>query len=100
MSDQLPRIDALDWDDWNRAHIAKHQVVPGEVEEVVVGDVIARASYKNRVAVTGPTGAGRMLTVIIGQSPHRRHHYYVLSARPASRVERTEYQAARGGGRP
>lgn len=100
MSDRPPRIDALDWDDWNRAHIAKHQVTPAEVEEVVVGDAIARASYKNRVAVIGPTGTGRMLTVIIGESPHQRHLYYVFSARPASRVERGEYQAARGGDPP
>lgn len=100
MSDRPPRIDALDWDDWNRAHIAKHQVTPAEVEEVVVGDAIARASYKNRVAVIGPTGTGRMLTVIIGESPHQRHLYYVFSARPASRVERGEYRAAKGGGTP
>ncbi|MBA2775768.1 MAG: BrnT family toxin [Chloroflexia bacterium] len=100
MSDRPPRIDALDWDDWNRAHIAKHQVTPAEVEEVVVGDAIARASYKNRVAVIGLTGTGRMLTVIIGESPHQRHLYYVFSARPASRVERGEYRAAKGGGTP
>lgn len=97
---RLPRIDGLDWDDWNLTHIAKHPVTPAEVEEAIAGDAIARASYKNRLAVTGPTVAGRMLTVIIGESPHQRHRYYVFSARPASRVERGEYQAAKGGSTP
>ena len=96
----LPRIDGLDWDNWNLAHIAKHLVAPAEVEEAIAGDAIARASYKNRLAVTGPTVAGRMLTVIIGESPQQRHRYYVFSARPASRVERGEYHVAKGGGTP
>jgi hypothetical protein len=30
-------IDWLHWDDWNRDHIAKHAVLPEEVEEVIAG---------------------------------------------------------------
>jgi uncharacterized DUF497 family protein len=91
MSEFPPRIDALDWDDWNREHIAKHAVTTDEVEEVVSGRAIFRASYKNRIAVTGPTQFGRMLTVVIGESPRQAHRYYVFSARPASRGERRDY---------
>ncbi len=97
MNSRPLRIDALDWDDWNLAHIDKHQVTPVEVQETVVGNAIYRASYKNRIAVTGPTVAGRMLTVIIGESPHQPHHYYVFSARPASRPERREHSSASRG---
>lgn len=100
MSEPTPRIDSLDWDEWNLNHITKHNVSPVEVEQVIVGDAIFRASYKNRLAVTGPTLEGRMLTVIIGESPHHRYVYYVFSARPASRAERNEYLVTKGGGLP
>lgn len=86
-----PRIDELEWDEWNLNHIQKHDVTVTEVAEVTVGDAIHQASYKNRVLVTGPTSAGRMLTVAIGESPSTRYRWYVFSARPASRVERREY---------
>lgn len=66
----------------------------------MIGTVIARTSYKNRFALIGPTETGRMLTVIVGESPHQRHLYYVFSARPASRVERDEYRIAKGVGTP
>jgi len=92
------RIDALDWDDWNLTHITKHQVSRAEVEDVMWGDALARGSYRERLAVTRPTVPERMLTVIIGESPYQPHLYYVFSARPASRVERGEYQAAKEGG--
>ena len=93
-----PRVDALDWDAWNEEHITKHGVTQDEVEEAVTGDAIFRASYKNRIAATGPTLDGRMLTVIIGESPHQPRLYYVFSARPASRQERREYLQAKGSG--
>ena len=57
------------------------------MKEAVTGDTIFRASCKNRLAATGPTLGGRMLTVIIGESPHQPHLRYVFSARPASRQE-------------
>jgi hypothetical protein len=62
MSSPPPRIDALAWDGWNLDHIAKHAVTQDEVEEVIAGAATYRASYKNRIAVTGPAQTGRMLT--------------------------------------
>jgi uncharacterized DUF497 family protein len=97
MSTRLPRIDALVWDGWNQAHITKHQVTPVEVEEVVAGETIAHASYKNRISVNGPTAEGQMLTVIIGEVPDWPFEYYVFSARPASRAERWAYATMKGG---
>ena len=91
-----PLIERLIWDDWNRDHIAKHAVTLSEAEEVVVGPAIFRASYKNRLAVTGPTVEGRMLTVIIGPVPGQLGSFYVFSARPASRGERREYNQQGG----
>ncbi|HET7034369.1 MAG TPA: BrnT family toxin [Thermomicrobiaceae bacterium] len=91
MSSRVP-IDRLVWDDWNRDHIAKHEVTPREAEEVVAGDAMFQASYKQRFVVTGPTLAARMLTVIIGPVPRETGSFYVFSARPASRQERRAYQ--------
>jgi uncharacterized DUF497 family protein len=91
-----PYVDRLAWDDWNRDHIAKHAVLPEEAEEAVAGNSIFRAGYKRRFVVTGPTVAGRMLTVVIGEDPSQPRVYYVFSARPASREERADYRQEKG----
>ncbi len=91
-----PLIHRLVWDDWNREHIVKHGVTPTEAEEAIAGKAIFRESFKNRLMVTGPTSAGRMLTVIIGPVPQQPAAFYVFSARPASRRERGEYRQLRG----
>lgn len=58
-------IRRLIWDDWNIAHIARHDVTPDEVEEVCHGDPMTSQTYKRRIRVIGPTETGRMLTVIL-----------------------------------
>lgn len=95
-----PNIDHLVWDDWNRAHIARHGVLPEEAEEVIAADSIYRESYKDRLAVTGSTVAGRMLTIVVGPVPHEPTTFYAFSARPASRRERREYHQQKGGSIP
>lgn len=93
-----PRVDELEWDDWNFNHIQKHGVTVSEVTDVPVADAMYRTSYKDRIMVTGPTSTGRMLTIVIGESPFQRYRWYVFSARPASRPERAAYQSLKGGG--
>ena len=95
--DARPHIHHLDWDDWNRDHIAKHAVAPEEAEAVIAGDSLVRSSYKSRLVFTGPTFSGRMLTVVAGPVPDQADVYYVFSARPASREERAAYQQQKGG---
>lgn len=95
---QRPRIDDLDGDTWNLEHITKHGLAQDEVEEAIGGEAIFRAGNKNRLVVTGPTLDGRMLTVVIGESPHQAHLYCVFSARPASRRERRELMTVMRGG--
>ncbi len=94
----FPTIAMLVWDDWNREHISKHHVTSAEAEEAVSGDPIASQGYKGRLVLTGPTSTGRMLTVVIGGVPGQAGSYYVFSARPASREERTRYHEQTGGG--
>ena len=92
-----PRIDRLDWDDWNRAHIRKHAVVPEEAEEAVGGNAMIRVTYSQKLQYIGPTSEGRMLSVVVGSVPGRPFVSYVFSARPASRKERALYAQAKGG---
>ena len=89
------RAFQLDWDDWNRDHIAKHDMSISEVESAMVNDPIANASYKNRLIVVGPSNRDRMIVVVIGPSPHTEDLWYVFSARLASRRERARYRRAK-----
>lgn len=91
-------IEHLDWDDWNREHIAKHHVLPSEVEEMIATSVVVRETYKQRHQVLGPTLSGRILSVIVGLVPNHQHTYYVFSARSASRSERKIYDDLQKGG--
>ena len=95
--DAFVDFDHLDWDRWNIEHIAKHNVTPQEVEEVVDDeDVVVRETYKNRLQVIGPTRRGRILAVVIGPVLDQREVHYTFSARPASRKERRFYLEQRG----
>lgn len=59
------RIHRLIWNDWNIAHIARHDVKSEEVEQVCHGDFIASQTYKGRIRITGPTSTGRILAIIL-----------------------------------
>ena len=87
----------LYWDDWNVEHIGKHRVLATEVEEVASGSPVFFDSYKNRLLMIGPTAAGRMLTVVIGEVPHQPGDYYVFSARSCTRRELRSFDQMRGG---
>lgn len=93
-------LDHLHWDEWNRDHIAKHGVLPEEVEEVVAGLPAVSETYKQRLQLVGPTVAGRMLAIVVGAVPGRPGTYYVFNARPASRKERRMYEQTKGGSLP
>ena len=87
-------VRRLIWDSWNVAHIARHQVAPDEVEAVCHGHFIHRQSYQGRLLLIGPTGAGRMLAVVI--APRGEDTYYVVTARPADRGERRQFEQEKG----
>ena len=87
-------ISRLVWESWNTAHIARHDVVPDEVEEVCHGNYIASETYKGRIRVVGPTRAGRLLTVIL--APIGAGTYYTVTAHNASAGERKRYHELKG----
>ena len=89
-------IRRLVWESWNVAHIARHEVVPDEVEEVCHGNPVVQVGKSGRVLVFGPTRNGRMLTAILDPELDPGV-YYPVTARPASRRERSVYVHERGG---
>ena len=92
-------VRRLLWDAWNVPHIARHCVIPEEVEEACHGDPYTDEGKKVRVRLVGPTRSGRMLAVIL--DPEQEEGvYYPVTARPASRKERRLYREQKGGANP
>ena len=83
-------IRRLRWENWNIAHIARHGVTPEEVEEVCHGDFFLLQGTKRRIILIGPTDAGQILAVVLEHEGEG--NYYPVTARPASRKERSWYQ--------
>ena len=78
-------INGLVWDDWNRDHLASHNVTTEEVEEVCHGKYKVIESYRKRIQISGKTKSGRKLTIIL--SPENRELetygdgiYYVVTS--------------------
>lgn len=59
------RIGRLEWDDDNVEHLARHQVTPQEVEDVCFGFHISRKEDGERYILSGQSGEGRYLNVVI-----------------------------------
>lgn len=87
-------VEELLWNEWNVAHVAKHNVVPAEVEEVCRGSKVANRTYGDRIAVIGPTAIGRLLFIVL--VPRGGNTYYPLSARVADKKERALYIDEKG----
>ncbi len=90
-------VQELLFDDWNEDHIARHSVIPEEVEEVCQGDLFVSRTRERRLRVIGQTEAGRYLTVIL--APRGRGVYYPITARDATAAERRLYHRQKGRGR-
>src|SRR5437660_1435178 len=84
------QINRLIWDDWNRQHIAEHNVTPLEVEEVCQGDHIDYMSYDGRFQIIGETQQKRLLTVILDPEPEEGE-FYPVTAYDASKKARRVY---------
>lgn len=82
-------VRGLVWDPANVAHIARHGITQLEVEEVCHGRHAVRQSYLQRIMLIGPTKSGRMIVIVL--APKDDGVYYTVTARPASRRERTLY---------
>lgn len=85
-------IKKLLWNEKNITHIALHNILPSEVEEVCQSDRIERKGYKNRAFLVGTTIKGRMLTVILDPT-NKTGVYFPVTAYKASKRSMQAYQA-------
>lgn len=87
-------IRRLRWNEWNIAHIVRHNVTPTEVEELCLRNYAERKSRQNSIVLVGSTTAGRFLKVVLVHDGD--DVYYPLTAHPASRQERRWYASEKG----
>ena len=78
-------VNSFIWDEWNRGHIAHHNITPEEIEEVCHGRHQAKESHRNRILITGKTKAGRNLFIVLSPEdrnlkPYGKGIYYVITA--------------------
>lgn len=87
----------FEWDDENRAHIARHDVTPEEAEQVLLNDPIDGGTQdhegEERFVEVGSTEALRILVVITTQ---RGELTRVVTAYPASPAFRQYYASEKG----
>ena len=89
-------IKRLIWDEGNVAHIAKHDVLPIEVEEALEINRVEWEAYKERIFIVGSTKAGRMLTVIL-EPKEETGIYKAITAYDASKTSIRAYNREKGG---
>jgi len=81
-------IKKLIWDEWNVEHIARHNVIPDEVEEVCLAKNLLNKSKNKTYRVIGQTDDGRYLTIFIAK---KENGYYPMTARDSMKQERQAY---------
>lgn len=85
------------WDEANEGHIARHNVTPSEVEEVLSDPrslgTPSDGHRAGRVVVWGCTAAGRPLVVFLDR-PTPSGLAYVVTARPMTARELRSYEEA------
>lgn len=80
------RIRELLFDEWNEEHIARHGVLPEEVEQVCLSRPFVSKARDLRLRIIGQTAGGRYLTIILAIRSHGI--YYPITAREATPAER------------
>ncbi len=82
----------FDWDDANRNHIARHNVLPEEVEQLVHNKPLYLPSYnrngEERFNMVGETNLGRFLFVAV---TWRKNAFRTVSAWDANKSSRADY---------
>lgn len=83
-------IQELLFDEWNEDHIARHGIIPEEVEEVCRYDAFVSKTRQGRLRIIGQTDAGRYLTIIL--AARGQGVFYPVTARDATDAERRLYR--------
>lgn len=79
------------WTEASEAHIARHAVTPGEVEDTINSrPVLTCRGREDTTEIYGTTAAGRMLVVIV--APALDGRWYVVTAREMTGNERDAFR--------
>lgn len=84
------RVDELIFNEKNIEHIARHNVLPDEVRQIIEGETLFLNAKFNRIMAIGVTKKRRSLAVILERV--KGHTYFVVTARDADRKERKMYR--------
>ena len=79
-------LGELEWDTFNVAHIAKHDVSVSEAEETCRNKIYIDETYGARYLLVGRTQQGRMISIVLVNAGASK--YYIVTARDSSRGER------------
>lgn len=89
------KIDELVFNERNIEHIARHNVLPTEVKEVLEGKILPLKAKLGRLLVIGKTKKSRTLAIILEKLKGKL--YFPVTARDADKKERKMYQEELGG---
>ncbi len=78
-------VNGLVWDEWNKNHLAGHNISPEEVEGVCNSKYSITESYRKRVLVVGKTKRGKKIAIVLSPEdrnlkPYDKGIYYVITA--------------------
>lgn len=90
------RVDDLIFNEKNIEHIARHNVLPDEVKQIIEGKTLFLKAKFDRVMAIGQTEKGRFLAVILEKA--KNNTYFVVTARDADRKERKMHKEEFEGG--
>lgn len=85
------KIEYLIVEEDRPGHILKHNVTIKEVSEIISGDYVYIQAKRGRWQLIGKTKKNRFLTIILGKRSGK-NTYGLVTARPASRKERSFYK--------
>ncbi len=89
-------VRKLIWNTWNTNHIARHHVLPEEIEEICHGSpLILQGQQKKRFVLIGATEGERILTIVLESKGHGV--YYPITAYPSDTQDITVYKRLQGG---
>ncbi len=89
------KIDELVFNERNIEHIARHNVLPEEVREIIEGKILPLEAKLGRIMIIGKTKKGRSLAVILEKV--KSNIYFPVTARDADRKERKMFVEEFGG---
>jgi uncharacterized DUF497 family protein len=85
------RVKRYLWELENIFHIARHGITTDDVEEALNERTLNKKTYKGRILAIGITNQEKIIATVLEYVTYK-DAYYIVTARPASKKERKEYE--------